>query len=135
IRAHEERWPAGGNRACDPLAVVGPGFLRDRRLHRPWRRPLIASTPVSIGSILVAILLPTVGFGVWMAGHFLRARRAEITAILARGQSAQAQVVRSRRGRVDYRFEVTGWDQPIHGHGRVTRDGAPAPGEHVAIRY
>lgn len=91
--------------------------------------------PVSIGFILVAILLPTVGFGVWMAGHFLRARRAEITAILARGQSAQAQVVRSRRGRVDYLFEVSGWDQPIHGHGRVTRGGAPAPGEHVAIRY
>lgn len=91
--------------------------------------------PVSIGFILAAILLPTVGFAIWMAGHFLRARRAEISAILARGLPAQALVVRSRRGRVDYRFEVSGWDRPIRGHGRVAGGKAPAQGEHVAIRY
>ena len=90
---------------------------------------------MSTGLILAAILVPTVGFGLWLAGHFLRARRAEQQAILRRGVRTLAEVTRSRGGRVEYRFEVSGWPRPITGHGRMPRATAPVEGGRIAIRY
>jgi hypothetical protein len=90
---------------------------------------------MSGGLIILAIVLPVLGFVLWLAGHFLRARRAEIRSILAKGVEVEAQVVRSRRGRVDYRFEVAGWPHPITGSGLMGRGRAAAAGERITVRY
>jgi hypothetical protein len=90
---------------------------------------------LSFGLILATILVPTAGFGVWLAGHYLRARRAERQAILRRGVRTEAEVVGSRGGRIEYRFEVSGWPRPITGHGRVPPAAAPPPGGRIAVRY
>lgn len=85
--------------------------------------------------IFLAILVPIAGFVLWLAGHFMRARRAEIETILKKGVLAQAQVVGGRRNRVEYQFEAPGWPQPIRGSARVRRGTFPAQGDTIAIRY
>jgi len=90
---------------------------------------------VSGGLIFLAILVPTAGFVLWLAGHFMRARRAEVEAILRKGVLVQAEVVGRRRSRVDYQFEAPGWPQPIKGRGRVRRGAMPAEGERIPVRY
>ena len=90
---------------------------------------------MSGGLVLVAILVPTAGFVLWLVGHFMRARRAEVEAILRKGVLVQADVLGSHRSRVDYQFEAPGWPQPIKGRGRVRWGAAPAKGERISVRY
>ena len=85
--------------------------------------------------VLLCIVLSAGAFALWLAGNFVKARAAERRAILEKGIEVEAEVVRSIRGRVDYRFEVTGWPHPVTGRGRLRKNAAPAAGQRVAVRY
>lgn len=90
---------------------------------------------MSGGLTFLAILLPAAGFFLWLAGHFVRARRAERESILRKGVEVQAEVLSCARGRVAYRFQVSGWPLPVTGRGRVRGSVLPEPGDRIAVRY
>lgn len=100
-----------------------------------WRVAGRPGDDVSVSLIILAILLPAAGFSLWLAGNFMRARRAEIRTILEKGIEVEAHVIGSRRGRIDYRFDVSGWPRPITGRGRMGKGPMPARGDRIAVRY
>jgi hypothetical protein len=88
-----------------------------------------------VSLVLLGILLSAGAFALWLAGNLVKARAAERRAILEKGVEVQAEVVRSSRGRIDYRFDVTGWPRPVTGRGRLRKNAAPAVGQRIAVRY
>jgi hypothetical protein len=83
---------------------------------------------------LAAVLIPA-AFVVWIAGHFVRARREAKQNILHRGVAVEAEVVAVHGRRIDYRFEAPGWKQPILGADRGVAGRRYEAGERVRVRY
>lgn len=85
--------------------------------------------------VLAMTLLPTAGFGLWLYGQFLRARREEAATVLRRGLLAQAEVVAVSGDTVSYRFLASGREHPITVDGRAEKNRKFEIGEKIQVRY
>ena len=85
--------------------------------------------------VLAMTLLPAAGFGFWLYGHYLRARREEAATVLRKGVLAQARVVAIRGKTVSFRFLASGWEHPITVDGRAEKGRRFEIGEKIQIRY
>jgi hypothetical protein len=83
---------------------------------------------------LAALLVP-VAFVVWIAGHFVRAKREARASLLRTGTPASAEVTRVRGRRVDYAFDVPGWPEKVAGSGNLPAGQALQVGDRVPVRY
>jgi len=83
--------------------------------------------------MLIALLV--VGFPLWIAGHFLRARRAETRSIRDRGLPAEGVVVSVRRSSARVRFAAQGRSAPVLASCRMSPGHPVVPGQKVSVRY
>lgn len=89
--------------------------------------------------IFSIVVLPLIGFLLWVFGQFLRARQQETETVLRKGLPAQAEIIGYAPGlrgaTVQFRFLAMGWENPIAVTQRLPRRSKFAVGDKVAIRY
>jgi hypothetical protein len=89
--------------------------------------------------IFCIVVLPLIGFVLWVFGQYLRARQQETATVLSKGLPAEAEIIgyasHLRGATVQYRFFATGWENPIAVTQRLSRGSKFAVGDKVRIRY
>lgn len=85
--------------------------------------------------VLAVVVLPAAGFGLWLTGHFLRAKREEVAVVLRKGLLAEAEVVGIEGHAVSFRFRASGWEHPITATGRAEGAHRFEIGEKIQVRY
>jgi hypothetical protein len=85
--------------------------------------------------VLAMVVLPAAGFGLWLTGHFLRAKREEVAVVLRRGLLAEAEVVGVKGHSVSFRFRASGWEHPITATARADGGRQLEIGQKIQVRY